>query len=99
VHGVEEISGQLSNCMFLGELGEAPDSLVDIFFLYQIFRDMIRIFQAGVTPKFGKAVLQGLNSTLHKKCHELITRQSTSLASFKSLDVRQKRKNLFYFCI
>jgi hypothetical protein len=53
--------------MFLGDLGEAPDSLVDILFLYQIFRDASRIFQARVTPKLGKAVLQGLNSTLYKK--------------------------------
>jgi hypothetical protein len=43
--------------MFLGELGEIPDSLVDIFFRYQIFRYAGRIFQAGVIPKFGKAVL------------------------------------------
>jgi hypothetical protein len=32
VHGVEEICSQISNRMFLGELGEIPDSLVDIFF-------------------------------------------------------------------
>jgi hypothetical protein len=32
VHGVKEISSQINNCMFLGELGEIPDSLVDIFF-------------------------------------------------------------------
>jgi hypothetical protein len=43
--------------MILGELGETPDPLVDIFFRYQILRDAGRIFQAGVTPKFGKAVL------------------------------------------
>jgi hypothetical protein len=43
--------------MILGELGEIPDPLVDIFFRYQIFRDTGRIFQARVTPKFGKAVL------------------------------------------
>jgi hypothetical protein len=43
--------------MFLGELGEIPDSLVDIFFRYQIFRYASRILQAGVIPKFGKAVL------------------------------------------
>jgi hypothetical protein len=85
--------------MFLGELGETPNSLVDIFFLYQIFRDASRIFQAGVTPKISEAVLQGLNSTLNKKRHELNTRQSASLASFQSLDARQKRKNLFYFRI
>jgi hypothetical protein len=40
--------------MILGELGEAPNSLVDIFFLYQIFRDTSRIFQARVTPKLGE---------------------------------------------
>jgi hypothetical protein len=82
VHGVKEISGQISNYMFLGELGEIPDSLVDIFFRYQILKYAGRIFQAGVIPMFGKAVLQGLNSTLNKKCHELHTRQSTSLTSF-----------------
>jgi hypothetical protein len=88
VHGVEVISDQISNRMILGELGEAPDSVIDIFFLYQIFRDASRIFQARITPKLGKAVLQGLNSTLHKERHELNTRQSASLASFQSLYAR-----------
>jgi hypothetical protein len=36
MHGVEVVSGQVSNRMILGELGKAPNSLVDIFFLYQI---------------------------------------------------------------
>jgi hypothetical protein len=67
--------------MFLGELGEIPDSLVDIFFRHQIFRYTSRIFQARESPEFGEAVLQGLNSTLYEKRHELDTRQSTSLAS------------------
>jgi hypothetical protein len=88
VHGVEVISGQISNRMILGELGEAPNSLVDILFLYQIFRDASRIFQARVTPKLGETVLQGLNSTLHKERHELNTRQSASFASFQSLNAR-----------
>jgi hypothetical protein len=66
--------------MILGELGEVPNSLVHILFLYQIFRDASRIFQARVTPKLGKAVLQRLNSTLHKERHELNTRQSASFA-------------------
>jgi hypothetical protein len=74
--------------MILGELGEAPDSLVDIFFLDQLFRDASRIFQTRETPKLGKAVLQGLNSTLHKERHELNTQQSSSLASFQSLNAR-----------
>jgi hypothetical protein len=52
--------------MFLGELGEIPDSLVDIFFQHQIFRYASRIFQARVSPELGEAVLQGLNSTLYK---------------------------------
>jgi hypothetical protein len=43
--------------MILGELGEAPDSLVDILFLYQIPRDASRILQARVAPKLGKAML------------------------------------------
>jgi hypothetical protein len=43
--------------MILGELGEAPDLLVHILFLYQIFRDVSRIFQARVAPKLGKAML------------------------------------------
>jgi hypothetical protein len=43
--------------MFLGELGEAPDSLVHVLFLCQIFRDASRIFQARVAPKLGKAML------------------------------------------
>jgi hypothetical protein len=85
--------------MIFSELGEAPNSLVDILFLYQIFRDASRIFQARVIPKLGEAVLQELNSMLHEKRHELNTRQSTSLASFQSLDARQKTKNLFYFRI
>jgi hypothetical protein len=74
--------------MILGELGEAPNSLVDIFFLYQIFRNASRIFQARVTPELGEAVLQGLNSTLHKERHELDTRQSSSFAPFQSLNTR-----------
>jgi hypothetical protein len=74
VHGVEEISSQISDRMFFCELGEAPNSLVDILFLYQIFRDASRIFQARVSPKLGEAVLQGLNSTLYEKHHELNTR-------------------------
>jgi hypothetical protein len=74
VHGVEEISSQISDRMFFGELGEAPNSLVNILFLYQIFRDASRIFQARVSPKLGQAVLQGLNSTLYEKRHELNTR-------------------------
>jgi hypothetical protein len=88
VYGVEVISGQISNRMILGELGEVPDSLVDILFLYQIFRDASRILQARVAPKLGKAMLQGLNSTLHKERHELNARQSTSFASFQSLNAR-----------
>jgi hypothetical protein len=88
VHGVEVVSGQISNRMILGELGEAPNSLVDIFFLYKIFRDVSRIFQARVIPKLGEAVLQGLNSTLHEERHELDTRQSSSLSSFQSLNAR-----------
>jgi hypothetical protein len=68
--------------MIFGELGEAPNSLVDILFIYQIFRDASRIFQTRVSPNLGEAVLQGLNSTLYEKRHELDTRQSTSLASF-----------------
>jgi hypothetical protein len=85
--------------MILGELGKTPKSLVDIFFLYQIFRDASRIFQARVIPELGEAVLQGLNSMLHKERHELDTRQSSSLASFQSLNARQKRKNLCYLRI
>jgi hypothetical protein len=57
VHGVEEIRSQIGNCMLLGELGEIPDSLVDIFLRYQISRYASRILQARVIPKFGKAVL------------------------------------------
>jgi hypothetical protein len=56
-HGVEEIRSQIGDCMFLGELSEIPDSLVDIFFRYKIFRYASRILQARVIPKFGKAVL------------------------------------------
>jgi hypothetical protein len=57
VHGVEVVSGQTINRMILGELGKVPNSLVDIFFFYQIFRDASRIFQARVIPKLGEAVL------------------------------------------
>jgi hypothetical protein len=74
VHGVEEISSQISDRMFFGELSEAPNSLVDIPFLYQIFRDASRIFQARISPQLGETVLQGLNSILYKKHHELNTR-------------------------
>jgi hypothetical protein len=59
--------------MILRELGEAPNSLVDFFFLHQISKDARRIYQARVAPKFGQVMLQGLNSTLHKECHELNT--------------------------
>jgi hypothetical protein len=74
VHGVEEISSQISDRVFFGELGEAPNSLVDILFLHQVFRDASRIFQARISPQLGAAVLQGLNSTLYEKRHELNTR-------------------------
>jgi hypothetical protein len=57
VHGVKVVSGQVSNHMILGELGKAHNSLVDIFFLYQIFRDASRIFQARVILELGEAVL------------------------------------------
>jgi hypothetical protein len=70
--------------MILGELGKAPDSLVDIFFLYQIFRDASRIFQARVTPKLGEVVLQGLNSTLHKNAMSCIPDKSPPWPSFKA---------------
>jgi hypothetical protein len=33
VLGVEIMSGQVRNCVILGEFGEIPDSLVDILFL------------------------------------------------------------------
>jgi hypothetical protein len=85
--------------MVLSQLGEAPDSLVDILLLYQIFRDASKILQARVAPKLGKAMLQGLNSTLHEERHELNTRQCASFASFKGLNARTQRSNLFYFCI
>jgi hypothetical protein len=73
MHRVKVVSGQVSDRMIFGELGEAPNSLVDILFLYQFFRDASRIFQAQVSPKFGEAVLQGLNSTLYEKYHKLNT--------------------------
>jgi hypothetical protein len=57
VHGVEIVSGQISDRMISCELGEAPNSLVDILFLYQVFRDARRIVQASVIPKLGEAVL------------------------------------------
>jgi hypothetical protein len=60
--------------MYLGELGKIPDSLVDIFFQHYIFRYASRIFQARISPKMGEAMLQGLNSTLYEKRHELNTR-------------------------
>jgi hypothetical protein len=78
MHGVEVFCGQISDRMILSELGKIPDSLVDIFSIYQIFRNASRIFQARESPEVGKAMLQGLDSTLYKKCHELHTRQSTS---------------------
>jgi hypothetical protein len=99
VHGVEVISGQISNRMILGELGEAPNLPVNVFFLYQLFGDASRVLQARIAPDLGKAMLQGLNSTLYKERHEWNTRQSTSLASFQSLNTREKRKNLLNFRI
>jgi hypothetical protein len=78
MHGVEVFRVQISDRMFLGELAKIPDSLVDIFFIYQIFRNASRIFQARESLEVGKAMLQGLDSTLYKKHHELHIRQSTS---------------------
>jgi hypothetical protein len=43
--------------MIFSELGEAPNSLIDILFLYQVFRDASRIVQASIIPKLGEAVL------------------------------------------
>jgi hypothetical protein len=74
--------------MILGKFGKVPNSLDDIVFLYQIFRDASKIFQARVIPKLGEAVLQGLDSTVDKERYELDTRQSSSLASFQSLNAR-----------
>jgi hypothetical protein len=85
--------------MVLGELGEIPDSFVDFLLLHQVSRDVRRIHQARIDPKLGKTVLQGLNSTLHKKCHELDTRQGASFTSFKGLDASQQRSNLLHFNI
>jgi hypothetical protein len=59
--------------MILGELGEAPNSLVDFLLLHEIFREARRVHQARIAPKFGKTMLQGLNSTLYKEHHELNT--------------------------
>jgi hypothetical protein len=57
VHGVEIVSSQISDHMIFCELDEAPNSLVDILFLYQVFRDASRIVQASVILKLGEAVL------------------------------------------
>jgi hypothetical protein len=81
VHGVKIVSGQVRNCMVLGELAEIPDSLVDVLLLHQISRDSTRIYQARIVPKLGKTMLQGLNSTLYKERLELNTRQSASFTS------------------
>jgi hypothetical protein len=43
--------------MILGELGEAPNSLVNFLLLHEISRDARRIHQARVAPKLGKAML------------------------------------------
>jgi hypothetical protein len=99
VLGVEIISGQVHNCMILGELGKIPDPPVDILLLHQIFRDSRRICQARVTPKLGKTIVQGLNPTLHKKHHELDTRQSASSTSFQSLDAGQQWCDLLHLSI
>jgi hypothetical protein len=74
VRRIKIVSGQVHNCMILGELGKSPDPLVDILLLNQISRDSRRIYQARIVPKLGNKMLQGLNPTLHKKCHELNTR-------------------------
>jgi hypothetical protein len=73
VLGVEIRGSQVRNCMILGELGKSPDPLVDILLLNQISKDSRRIYQARIVPKLGKTMLQGLNPTLHKECHELNT--------------------------
>jgi hypothetical protein len=59
--------------MILGELGKSSGPSVGVLLLHQIFKDSRRISQAREVPKIGKTMLQGLNSMLHKKHHELGT--------------------------
>jgi hypothetical protein len=96
---VEIVSGQVRNCMILGELGKSPDPLVDILLLNQISSDSRRIYQARIVPKLGKTMLQGLNPTLHKERYELNTRQSASFTSFQGLDVGQQWCDLLHLRI
>jgi hypothetical protein len=99
VLGVKIRSGQVHNCMILGELGKSPDPLVNILLLNKISRDSRGIYQARIVPKLGKTMLQGLNPTLHKECHELNTRQSASFTSFQGLDAGQQRCDRLHLCI
>jgi hypothetical protein len=85
--GVEVISSQFLNFMILGESSKSSDSSVEIFLLHKIFRYSRRISQARKYPHFGKTMLQGLNSMLQEKHHELGTRKRASSTAFQSLDV------------
>jgi hypothetical protein len=57
--------------MILGKSGKSSDPPVNISLLHQIFTYSRRISQSRKDPKLGKMVLQGLNSMLYEKHHEL----------------------------
>jgi hypothetical protein len=73
--------------MILGESTKSSHTLVEILLLYKIFGYSRTILQAGKSPQFGETVLQGLNSKLQEKRHELGTRKSTSSTTLQLLDM------------
>jgi hypothetical protein len=59
--------------MILGESSSSSHTLVEILLHHKIFGYSRRILQAGKSPQLGETMLQGLNSTLQEKRHELST--------------------------
>jgi hypothetical protein len=72
--------------MILGESSKSSHTLVEILLLHKIFGYSRRILQAGKSPQLGETMLQGLNSMLQEKCHELSTRKCTSSTTLQLLD-------------
>jgi hypothetical protein len=72
--------------MILGESSQSSHTLVEILLLHKIFGYLRRILQAGKSPQLGETILQGLNSMLQEKHHELSTRKCTSSTTLQLLD-------------
>jgi hypothetical protein len=88
--GVEVSSGQICNLVIFSESSKSSHSLVKILLLHKIFRYSRRISQARKCPQFGEKMLQGLNSMLQEKHHELSTQKCTSSTALQLLDAGRK---------